>query len=215
MAQIDLNRKPNETQERYYKRLAKAADRRLRDIEKLSQQSKYSHVKEWAYKNAMYDLNNLYGSGKNRFDVVLPKNKKGTLSQKGYMARINAVKRFLEAPSSLKSEIDAIYDKRATTMNDTYGTKFTWQSIGKVFEKGQFQKMEKIFGSKTAMKVIGKLQQNGENVKKAIKSIDARTIRSSKGQAAAKEKFLKQWGIKEEDLFVKLNEDETPLPFKK
>ena len=213
MTQIDLNRKPNESQERYYKRLAKAADRRLRDIEKLSQQSKYSHVKEWAYKNAMYDLNNLYGSGKNRFDVVLPKNQKGALSQKGYMARINAVKRFLQSPSSLKSGIDEVYDKRADTLNQKYGTNFDWQSVGKVFESGLFKKMEKLFGSKTAVKTIGKMQEKGIKVRDAVKSIDGRTIKSSKGQAAAKEKFLKQWGIKEEDLFEKLDEDEMPLPF--
>ncbi len=211
MPRIDLNMRPNETQDSYYKRLAKAADRRLRDLEKLSENSKYSHVKEWAYKNAMYDLKNLYGQSARRFDTVLPKNSSGSISQKGYMARINAVKRFLNAPSSLKSEIDEVYDKRAETLNKRYGTQFDWQSVGKVFESGLFKKMEKLFGSKTAMKVIGKIQEKGIKIKDAVKSIDARTVKSSKGQAAAKDKFLSQWGIKEEDLFE--SDENLPLPF--
>jgi len=214
MAKINLERGLNESQAQYYKRLSKAADRRLRDLEKLSSQGKYANVKQWAYANAMYDLKALYGEKATRFDVKIPTTKDADIDQRRYMARINAVKRFLEAPSSLKSEIDIIYDKRADTLNKRYGTNFNWESVGKYFESGLHKKLDRLFGSKTAMKVIAKLQEKGIDVREAVHDIDLRTTRSDAGIAKAKASFMEKYEL-DNDMFYEgfssVEEDELPF----
>lgn len=197
---IDLEQNPFETQAQYYKRLAKAADRRLRDLEDLSKNPKYQHVLDWAYRNAMYDLRYLYGDKRTRFDVKLPETKLSAIDQKRYMARINAVKRFLEAPSSLKSSIDEVYDKRANTLNERYGTDYNWQTVGKIFESGIHSRISKLFESKTAVRVIAKLQKRGVDIKKAAKSYDLRKIRNDKAKVEAKAKFMSEYGLTLDDL---------------
>ncbi len=209
-----IEQKAGETSKQYYKRLAKAADQRLRRLEALSEQDKYKNVKQWAYKEAMYDIKALFGEGVNRFDTAVPKTKAGEIDERFYNARLNAVKRFLNAPTSSKGNIDILYGSRADTLNKRYGSNFNWQTVGKFFQSNQFKKLERIYGSKTAVKVAGALQRKGINLDKAIKEIDLRTVRSEKGAAKAIEKFEINTGISADDYmrdFTPVSDDELPF----
>lgn len=213
----NIERKQGETQAAYYHRLAKVADRRLRELEALAGQEGYDNVLKWSYANAMYDLKAQFGENINRFDKVLPKNKTGDINQEKYMARINAVKRFLNSASSTKRNIDIIYKSRANTLNERYGTSFTWESIGKYFDSGLHKKLDRLFGSKTAMKVYANLQKQNVDIKKAVKDIDLRTTRTAAGVAKAKEQFMAKYDLNENELFSgfgSVSDDDLPIAFK-
>lgn len=213
----NIDQRPDETQAAYYHRLAKVADRRLRELVDLSKQPGYENVLQWSYANAMYDLKAQFGENVTRFDKKLPTNKTGDINQEKYMARINAVKRFLNSASSTKRNIDIIYKSRANTLNAKYGTSFTWESIGKYFDSGLHKKLDRLFGSKTAMKVYATLQKKGIDPTDAVKDIDLRTTRTSSGIAKAKDKFMSKYSLDEGDLFSGFGEasdEDLPIAFR-
>ena len=54
---------------------------------------------------------------------------------------------------------------------------FTWESLAKYFESGTAENWESKFGSKTALRTIGKIQKNEEKIVAAIEKNDTRDIR--------------------------------------
>lgn len=128
-----------------YKKLARKADRRLRAIEAYSNDEFYRGIKKYAYARAIRDIELWSGEGSKRFDTKPPE------SLEGIRAKINDIKTFLEAPSSTKTGITNIYKKRAQTINERYGTKFTWQDIAKYYTSAAHEKAAEMYGSKTEL----------------------------------------------------------------
>lgn len=151
--------KPGQSDVAYFKQLAKRADQRLVRLERLSTEKGFEGVKSYAYKSAINDIRQLTGNrDATRFNVALQKNKNGEVNKALLHAKINAVKRFLESPTSMKSTIVESYKKRADTLNERYGTNFTWEQMGRFFESALYQKLSKIFGSDIILKIIGMFQ---------------------------------------------------------
>lgn len=159
--QINFDYKPGETDAQYYKRLAKAADQRLVRIEELSGLRGKPPVKgfENAYKYAYRAAIDSLDKGI-RFNANIPK--PGTFE---WRERVNAMRKFLSSPTSTKTGIREVYEKRVQSINDKYGTKFDWQSLADFFEKGDFDKLNKDFASKTVVRAIGKIQRAQEMLK--------------------------------------------------
>ena len=196
----NLDQKPDESLEKYYRRLAKTADQRLVRLEKASQE-KYFHVAtQWAYAKAMRDIKkwqpksewvkvegaeNVFGLGdilKNAAVREVPANKKLRFNTKppegeDLIAKINDIKSFLSSPTSTKAGIINVYKKRADTVNKKYGTNFTWKQLAKYYESGQAKLWDDKFGSKTALRTIGKIQKDKKNIIKAIKEADRKDVR--------------------------------------
>lgn len=147
----------------YYRRLAKVADQRLVRLERLSQQKNYGNAKQWAYARAQRDIKAWTGEGSNRFNTKPPEN----VNQ--LKAKINDIKTFLESASSTKRGITEVYKKRADTINNKYGTNFSWQDMANYFRGGKAEKDAKKFGSKTALKIIAVVQRNKDAIVQAIK----------------------------------------------
>lgn len=152
--------KEGETLEHAYTRLAKQADQRLVRLEQLAdaQPDKYQGALKFAYGSAAADLKNIKGSiGKPRFNRAMPTDKK-TLQ-----ARVNDMISFINSPSSTKGGIDKIYQKRVDTINERYGTIFTWEEWARFIEtkKDDFNKN---WNSKLILTQIGIMQQNPETV---------------------------------------------------
>lgn len=151
--------KPGQSDVAYFKQLAKRADQRMVRLERLSTEKGFEGVKSYAYKSAINDIRQLTGNrDATRFNVALQKNKNGEVNKALLHAKINAVKRFLESPTSMKSTIVESYKKRADTLNARYGTNFNWEQMGRFFESALYQKLAKIFGSDIILKIIGRLQ---------------------------------------------------------
>lgn len=165
-----------------YRKLAKRADQRLVRLERYALQPKYENIKQFAYRKAMRDIRSWSGDNANRFNTKPPAH----LSK--LQAKINDIKSFLQsASSSIKPTadnaiyndkgqlvgggIDLTYQKRADTVNSKYGTNVSWKNIGELFESTLYRKLNKKYGSsKTAVRIIGQLQQNDKDIEKAIKN---------------------------------------------
>lgn len=135
--------RPGETDEQYYKRLAKVADQRLVRLEKLSKQENFKGVENYAYARAQKALD-VWG-GK-RFNTKMPE------SPNLRNEKIADMIHFIEAPTSTKEGITNIYSKRAKTLSTKYGLNVDWRDLGKIMEAFQD---ESSVGSPTKIKAIG------------------------------------------------------------
>ena len=166
MAKTDLR---NEL-EREYKRLAKQADQRLVRLEQYAKQSRFKGVLQFAYKVAMRDIKAWGGSKATRFNIKAPEN------TNQLKAKIADIKKFLSADSSTlratktNKGVLAIYEKRAKTLNENYGTNFSWQDLAKFFDSSINEKLDAQMSSDAKMEAIAVIQQNKEAVRKAIKA---------------------------------------------
>lgn len=165
-----------------YRKLAKRADQRLVRLERYAQQEKYKNIKEYAYRVAMRDIRSWSGENANRFNTKPPAH------MQSLQAKINDIKKFLQSASSsikptadnavykeidgkkilVAGGIDLTYQKRAETLNARYGTNITWENIGSLFDSALYRKMDKKYGSKTAVTIIGTLQKSEGEVIKAF-----------------------------------------------
>lgn len=165
-----------------YRKLAKRADQRLVRLERYATEPRYENIKQYAYARAMRDIKSWSGERAKRFNTRPPSN------YSELMGKINDIKWFLQAAtSSIKPTkdnavydyvdgqkvlvgggIDLTYQKRAATLNEKYGTNLTWENVGWMFESALYRKLAKKFNdSKTAVRVIGHIQKNEEEILKA------------------------------------------------
>lgn len=149
----------------YYKRLAKIADQRMVRLEKLASDPTFENVTKYAYANAQYDIKALaHKTDATRFNQIPMRTKSGALDMRNVNARINAVKRFLESPTSTKTGIVKSYKNRADTINERYGTDFTWQEMQSFFERRKTELADSQYGSKTELRAYGAIQRHGNNI---------------------------------------------------
>ena len=170
---FDINQKPDETLEQYFRRLAKTADQRLVRLERYKDEKYFKTAETWAYARAKKDIRK-WNKGEvpevYRFNVNMPKGE-------NLVAKINDIKTFLEAPTSTKQGVIDVYKKRADTVNKRYGTNFTWKQLAKYYDSGQADLWDQKFGSKTALRTIAAMQKNKSKIKKQIKEADKKDIR--------------------------------------
>ena len=176
MASYDIEQKPGESLEKYYRRLAKTADQRLVRLARYADEEGFKTAKQWAYARAVKDIKKWLKPGqpypdKFRFNTAPPKNTEDLL------AKINDIKTFISATTSTKTGIIDVYKKRADTVNEKFGTKFTWQQLAKYHMSGQAEVWDAKFGSKTALRTIAALQKNKKKIIADIESVDVKDLR--------------------------------------
>lgn len=147
----------------FYKKIAKAADNRLRRLEELSRDPKYKEVTEWSYKVAQKDIRDMFGSDARRFNKKLPDNLNTVYKD------INRVLNFLNSPTSTKKQIDEIFVKRANTIREKYDVDMSWSKTATVFDTVLWKKTGARKASATALKAIGVIQKNKAQIKRALK----------------------------------------------
>ena len=167
-ALYDVDQRPNESMESWYRRLAKTADDRLRRLEAYQHDQYYKPAIQWAYSVAQNDIKKWSGQHANRFNTKPPANPERLL------AKISDIQKFLESPTSTKGGIRASYQKRADTLNKDYpGLNFSWKEMAQFFESDTWQALAE-YGSKTAMKIVAKLRKygkkNAEKLKERVKT---------------------------------------------
>lgn len=143
-----------------YHRLAKKADTSLRATEAYQHDKNFGIMIKWAYADAMRDIKRF--GGNKRFDTKAPE------SKTQLQAKINAIKSYLSAPTRTKTGVRKIFKEKADTINSEYGTDFTWSEVGTFFESEIWTKLENIYGSKTALRVVGTLKKKGADIIKEI-----------------------------------------------
>lgn len=145
---------------RYYRRIAKVADQRLVSLESYAYDKYFGGVLNYAYKGAMHDLQK-YGEG-HRFNTKPPQ------SVNELRAKIKDIEKFILSETSTKTGVKRTYIQKANTVNERYGTNFTWMDLANYYMSGMADKMDRMFGSKTAMMVIGQLQKQSKKIKNDI-----------------------------------------------
>lgn len=180
-----------------YRSLAKKADQRLVRLEKLSKQKGFENVTKFAYSRAMKDIKYWSGSEATRFNRDIPRN------INSLKARINDVKHFLEdTKTSTKRDIIRTFKTRANSINSKYGTKMKWDDLASFYESKQWQNSDRGYGSKTAMKAYGVIQENEKKIRQAFKRGETPVIRvSDKKVQAAVNGILEDQGISVFDMY--------------
>ena len=167
------DQKPGETLQQYYRRLAQTADKRLERLEKYSNDKYFKPAKDWAYASAMKDIRSWNGESAKRFFRTPPKD------EEKLIMKLNDIKKFLDSPTSTKVGITNIYIKKANTINENYGTNFTWDELASYYERKTNEKWDSKFGSKTALKAIGRIQKKAEELGIEIKDLKEKDFKSS------------------------------------
>lgn len=157
-------RRTGETDEKYYKRLAAAADRRLERIEAemFNNNIFEALTKNSAYGSALEDIRAFTGDeSASRFRRAFVKNEDGSLNKKNLHARLNAVKKFLESPTSTRAGIKKVSKVRTNTLNERYGTNLTPTQANNIFTSAWYQSKTRSdsFASKTVIQAIGEMQK--------------------------------------------------------
>lgn len=135
-----------------YKKIAKKADNRLRELEKAAANGR-EDATQYAYKVAMENIRHFSGEGAKRFNTKAPEN------QQQLQRKINDILDFLNSPTSRVKGIDEVYEKRTKTFNENWGTDFTSEEIGRLFESGMADKLDRKLGYGNSLVILGELQQ--------------------------------------------------------
>lgn len=149
-----------------YNKLAKKADRRMRELERFSRYEEFDNILNYAYRNAAKDIEAWTPPGakdkKPRWQRNMP------MDTRSLKAKIKDIENFLSKKTSTVTGVTEIYKKRADTINERYGTSFTWQQLANYFETGFADKTSDKYGSKTVLRALGEIQHKKEEVVKAL-----------------------------------------------
>lgn len=153
-----------------YNKLAKKADRRMRELERFSRYDNLDSILNYAYRVARKNIESwtppTITYDKPRWQRNAP------LDTNTLKAKISDIKRFLAFKTSTITGIKQVYIKRADTINSKYGTNFTWQQLATYFDSGIAEKGNDKYGSATMLVSIGKIQADKN---KALDIIDKKT----------------------------------------
>lgn len=147
------------------KKYFQAVERVNRQMRRLAayEREKGGHITDYAYRVLQADIKSFFGPGKTRFSTAdVPRD------MRSYLARMNAIEAFYRMPTATITGNKEIYDKRAVTMSEKMGVPVTGDQLRKIFESGLFDELMRIYGSETALKAAGEIQEDREELKKNL-----------------------------------------------
>ena len=185
-----------ESELKQFRTLAKRADQRLREIERYADRSGFENMTNWAYKKAMRDIQYWSGEGKTTFNRDAP------TSLKQLRAKTRDIQEFLNAPTSTMTGTKEMYQNRADILNKRYGTSFSWEDLGDVFDRKEENEFYQKFGGKTYLKAVDYLKNNEEKIMKGLMARENITIRTGNRKVnTAVNQLLDEYGIQFGELF--------------
>lgn len=166
--------------QKIYKREAKRADQRMRELERATAKPEYKHILEWSYARAQDDLSALFGEGVTRFDRKIGAKRKLNKA-------LSAVRAFLNSDTSTIGKGKAIdgvgetrgitemFEERAQKLNSWmeknagYNPNFTTEQFQDFVQNQRYQKMRaKYKGSDVILRRIASASKNKSAIKKMI-----------------------------------------------
>lgn len=181
-----------------FKRLAKTADQRLREIKNnYSKRPNFENMINWAYRKAMKDIKSWSGEEAHTFDRDVPKQQTEDFTLKQLKAKINDIKSFLNMPTSTISGTISVYQKRADSLNNNpdIQSNFTWEELATVFEDKEnndfYQK-----GGVSYLKAVGYIKDNEAELLKSLEDNSRLIVRTGNRKANKMAKdMLKKYGL--------------------
>lgn len=149
-----------------YNKLAKKADRRMRQLERFSRYEEFDKILNYAYRVAEKNIEAWTPPGSKE---KLPRWQRNMpMDTRSMKAKIKDIENFLSKKTSTVTGVIGVYKKRAETINKKYGTNFTWQQLANYFDTGFAEKTNDKYGSKTVLVAIGQIQNQKEEVVKSL-----------------------------------------------
>lgn len=131
-----------------------------------------------AYKSAMRMISS-YKAGGTRFRASL----KG-LTKAQVASRLNKVRTFLSEKTSTVTGRQEIASSASKTIKDRYGLDLSPDQLGVIFDGVLWRKLNTMFDSKTAAKIIGTVQKHKGSLKAAFKELAEQKIYIDKSDKA-------------------------------
>ena len=131
-----------------------------------------------AYKSAMRMISS-YKAGGTRFRVSL----KG-LTKAQVASRLNKVRTFLNEKTSTVTGRQELASGASKTIKDKYGLDLSPDQLGAIFDGVLWQKLNTMFDSKTAAKILGTIQKHKGYLKAAFKDLAEQKIYIDKSDKA-------------------------------
>ena len=160
-----------------YNKLAKKADRRMRELERFSRYEEFKPVLNYAYRIAKRDIESWTPPEDKDRSPRWQRN--APADTRTLQAKIRDIEKFLSKKTSTITGVKEVYIKRTNTINKKYGTDFTWQQLANYFESGFAEKSNEKYGSKTTLKAIGVIQKNKKDALDIIKNQSENNIQVS------------------------------------
>ena len=155
-----------------FERLAHRADTRLLRLEQKGLTGTA------AYKSAMRMISS-YKAGGTRFRVSL----KG-LTKAQVASRLNKVRTFLNEKTSTVTGRQELASGASKTIKYRYGLDLSPDQLGVIFDGVLWQKLNTMFDSKTAAKILGTIQKHKGSLKAAFKDLAEQKIYIDKDDKA-------------------------------
>lgn len=156
-----------------YNKLAKKADRRMRELERFSRYKEYENITEYAYKVAKHDIEKYNPPGSKPRAPRWQRNE--PMDTRTLKAKIADINKFLKMKSSTVTGVRKIYENRAKALNkiakeNGEEPNFTWQELADFFEMGLWDKGKDKYGSATLLISIGVMKKKKKEVADYIKN---------------------------------------------
>ena len=210
----------NESDYQYYQRIAGIANGRLELIEKYHREGgEFADMINYAYRNAQHDMKQKGIGSNNRFNetIQLKKDNSGDVNTRKLHQAINAVESFLSKPTSLKSATKAVYQKRASTINQKFGyyydengkrhknkewKKVTWDEMARYYQSDLSTLIAgKTSGSDTVIRDLGAIRRIAKNPDEIKRATEGHLKLSESDAVAQAAKLMLQNGLNPEELF--------------
>ena len=184
-----------------FKKLAKRADERLRNIrDNYSKREGFENMINWAYKRAMRDIRHWSGDDATTFNQGTSK-----LSLTQLKAKKHDVEAFLNMPTSTITGTIGVYQKRADSLNNNpdIQSNFTWEELATVFEDKEnntfYQK-----GGVSYLKAVSYMKDNEAELLKALEDKSRLIVRTGNRKANKMAKdMLAEYGLDFTKLYKK------------
>lgn len=162
-----------------YKKEAKRADQRMRELERKSNDPKYKAALDWSYARAQDDLSALFGEDVTRFDRKIKDRAKLNKAMAAVKAFLNSDTSTIGKGKELRGigetqGIIEMYDKRANAFNSwiVKNTKsdfqFTTEQFRDFVQNQKYQKARQKYGSDVIIRRASNRMKNKNSIIKMI-----------------------------------------------
>ena len=162
-----------------YKKEAKRADQRMRELERRSNNPQYKAALDWAYASAQDNLSALFGENVTRFDRKINDRRKLTKAMAAVKAFLNSETSTIGKGKALRGigetqGIVEMYDKRAVAFNSwiAKNTKsdfqFTTEQFKDFVQNQKYQKLRQQAGSDVILRRVANRMKNKSKIVRMI-----------------------------------------------
>ena len=166
--------------QKIYKREAKRADQRMRELERHQSKEEYKNILDWSYARAQDDLSALFGENVTRFDRKINEKRKLTKALSAVRAFLNSETSTIGAGKTIEGVgetrgIKEMFDDRAQAFNSWIKKNtgedfnFTTDQFHDFVKNQKYQKLRsKYKGSDVILRRIASANKNKAAIKKMI-----------------------------------------------